>query len=78
MPTLKRMAECAWEATRSHIEDCKSPVEVARAFDVAMRAIFAYQVLHNELNLEDDSDEVELAELDDCPGWQHLIEDEEE
>lgn len=53
-------------------------MEVARAFDVAMRAIFAYQVLHNELNLEDDSDEVELAELDDCPGWQHLIEYEEE
>ena len=72
------MAECAWEATWSHIEDFKSPVEVARSFDVAMRAIFAYQVLQNEFDSENDSEEAELAELDNCPGWQHLIEDEEE
>ena len=78
MPTLKRMAESAWQATCAHLENCKSPAEVAQAFDVALRAIVAYQVLHNEFDLEDDSKEVELADLDDCPGWQHLIENEEE
>ncbi len=78
MPTLKRMAECAWEATCAHIEECKSPAEVAQAFDVALRAIVAYHVLHNEFDLKGDSEEVELTDLDDCPGWQHLIENDEE
>ena len=78
MPTLKKMAECAWEATCAHIEECKSPAEVAQAFDVALRAIVAYHVLHNEFDLKDGSEEVELADLEDCPGWQHLIENDEE
>ena len=71
------MAECAWQATYAHIEECKSPAEVAQAFDIALRAIVAYQVLHDELGVDDNSEELEIADLDDCPGWQHLIENEE-
>ena len=72
------MAECAWQATCAHLEDCKSPAEVAQAFDIALRAIVAYQVLHDELGFDDNSEELEIADLDDCPGWQHLFENEEE
>ncbi len=78
MPTLKRMAECAWEATCAHIEECKSPADVAQAFDVALRAIVACHVLYNDFDHEDEPEDVEIADLDDCPGWQHLIRDEEE
>ena len=72
------MAECAWQATCAHLEDCESPAEVAQAFDVALRAIVAYQVLHDEFDMEDESEEVELADPNGCPGWQHLTENEEE
>ena len=78
MLTLKRMANCAWQATCAHLDECKSPAEVAQAFGVALRAIVAYQVLHDEFGVDDCPEEVEIADLDDCPGWQHLIRDDEE
>ncbi len=78
MPTLKKMAECAWQTTCAYLENCESPAEVALTFEIALRAIVEYQTLQGEVELEDNPKEVELADLDDCPGWQHLIENEEE
>ncbi len=72
------MAECAWQTTCKHLENCESPAEVALTFEIALRAIVEYQVLQDKFGFETDSEEVEIADLDDCPGWQHLIGDEEE
>ncbi len=78
MPTLKRMAECAWQATCAHIENCETPAEVALTFEIALRAIVEYQALQDQFGFEDNSEELEIADLEDCPGWQHLIAHEEE
>lgn len=78
MPTLKRMAECAWETTCAYLENCETPAEVALTFEIALRAIVEYQTLEGEVESEDNSEGVEIVDIDDCPGWQHLIENDEE
>ena len=71
--TLKRMAECAWQTTCVYIEDCNTTEDVALTFSVALRAIAEYQTLRDEERVVDNHQEIELLNLDDCPGYQFLI-----
>lgn len=71
---LKRMAECAWQTTCAHLEDCETPADVALTFEIAISAIAEYQALHDEFEFEDNSNEVEMVDLDGCPGYQYLLE----
>lgn len=72
------MAECAWQTTCEYLENCESPAEVALTFEIALRAIVEYQTSQGEFELEDNPKEVEIADIDECPGWQHLIKNDEE
>ena len=52
---LKRMTECAWQATFAHLEACETPADVALTFEIAISAIAEYQALHDEFEFEDNS-----------------------
>lgn len=75
---LKIKAECAWMATFAHLNDCKTPEDVALRYSIAIRAIEEYEKLLDETEFVGNAQEIDTVNWDDCPGYQYLIETGEE
>lgn len=73
---LKIKAECAWMATFEHLNDCKTPEDVAISYSIAIKAIEEYEKLLDEMEYVDNSQKLETITLNDCPGYQYLLDNE--